>query len=235
MNINVPVYIQEEHPRHTDFGKSRRLIIRPLFFGAPVEQDESLQRATARLGRELRREFRRLANNARHEQLAAYGFYPEIEEKLLEFPLELGKRRFNRATPFHHRSGVWPALRVGSDVPEVWIEIARGETLRDRAQEAFTRTLQGARTSFWRRKRTARNSVTSGKAWLSTVEVTIDIPKLYTPPIKRFLLCSDRPKCEGAEELERVGSFVACLVPRRSGPCDSSRGRSCRTYRTLGR
>src|SRR5918992_945479 len=84
MNINVPIFIQELGPHHTDFGKSRRLTIRPLFFNEPVEQDESLQRATARL-----------ANNARHEELAAYGFYPEMEEKILEFPLELGKRRFS--------------------------------------------------------------------------------------------------------------------------------------------
>jgi ATP-dependent Clp protease ATP-binding subunit ClpC len=214
MNINVPVYIQEETPRHTGFEKSRRLSIRPLFFGEPVEQDESLQRATARLGRELRREFRRLANNARHEELAAYGFNPEIEEKLLEFPLELGKRRLSVRHLFIILPAFGRRFAWTPNVPEVWIEVGRGETLRDRAQEAFTEHYRALERRLGVEAVQPEGQALSGRAWLSTLEVTIDIPKLYTPPVETFFaFLGSSETVQGAEELERVGRSLHALYP----------------------
>jgi len=214
MNINVPVYIQEERTRHTDFDKSRRLMVRPLFFTAPVEQDESLQRAVARLGRELRREFRRLANNARHEELAAYSFYPELEEKLLEFPVELGKRRFNLRHLFVVLTAFGRRFAWTPNVPELWIELERGETLRDRAQEAFTEHYRTLERRFGVALVQPENYSLSGKAWLSTVEVTIDIPKLYTRPVETFFaLLGASEVVQGDEELERVGRSLHALYP----------------------
>ena len=214
MNINVPVYIQEEHPLHTILGKARRLTIRPLFFGEPVEQDESLQRATARLSRELRRQFRKLANNARHDLLAAYGFNPEIEEKLLEFTLDLGKRRFNVRHLFIIVPAFGRRFAWAPTVPTVWIEIARGETLRDRAQEAFTRYYKALERRFGIENVQPEADGLSGRAWLSTVEVTIDIPKLYTPPVDNFFaLLGSAEAVDGAEELERVGRSLHALYP----------------------
>ena len=214
MNINVPVYIQEEDPRFTDFGKSRRLSIRPLFFSAPIEMDESLQRATARLGRALRREFRKLANDARHEQLAAYGFNPEIEEKLLEFPLELGKRRFKVRHLFILVPAFGRRFAWAPTVPEVWIEVARGETLRDRAQEAFTRHYKALERRFGVENVQPGAQALSGKAWLSTVEIIIDIPKLHTPTVANFFaLLGQAEALEGAEELERVGRSLHAQYP----------------------
>src|SRR5687767_5499790 len=214
MNINVPVYIQEEHPRQSDFGKSRRLSIRPLFFGEPVEQDESLQRATARLSRELRRQFRLLANNARHDELAAYSFNPQIEEKLLEIPLELGKRRFTVRHLFITVPAFGRRFAWAPSVPGVWIELARGETLRDRAQDSFTRYYNALERRFGVENVHPQAHAQSGRAWLSTVEVTIDAPKLYTPPVDNFfaLLGSVEP-IDGAEELERVGRSLHALYP----------------------
>ena len=214
MNISVPVYIQEDHSRHTDFGKSRRLSIRPLFFSAPVEQDESLQRATARLARELRKEFRRLANEARHEELAAYTFNPELEEKVLEFPLEWAKRRFNVRhlfviVPAFGRRFAWTP-----SVPQVWIEVGRGETLRDRAQEVFTEHYRALERRLGVEAVQPEGQSVSGRAWLSTVEITIDIPKLYTSPADTFLaLLGSIQPVDGAEELERVGRSLHALYP----------------------
>lgn len=214
MNISVPVYIQEEHPRHTNFGKSRRLSIRPLFFGAPVEQDESLQRATARLARELRKEFRRLANEARHEELAAYSFNPELEEKLLEFPLELGKRRFIVRHLFITALAFGRRFAWAPNVPEVWIEVGRGETLRDRAQEVFTEHYRALERRLGVEAVQPEGQSLSGRAWLSTVEITIDIPKLYTSPVDKFLaLLGSVETVDGAEELERVGRSLHALYP----------------------
>ncbi len=214
MNINVPVYIQEEQPHHTDFEKSRRLSVRPLFFGAPIEHDESLQRATARLGRELRRAFRVFANGARHEYLAAYGFYPEIEEKLLEFPLDVGKRRFIVRHLFIIVPAFGRRFAWAPNVPEVWIEIARGETLRDRAQEAFTQHYRALERQYGSEFVQPETQSLFGKAWVSTLEVTIDIPKLYTPPAETFFaFLGASETVQGAEELERVGRSLHALYP----------------------
>jgi ATP-dependent Clp protease ATP-binding subunit ClpC len=214
MNISVPIYIQEEPPRHTDFGKSRRLSVRPLFFDAPVEHDESLQRATARLGRGLRREFRRLANDARHEQLAAYGFYPETKEKLLEFSLELNKRRITVRHLFIELPAFGRRFAWAPSVPGVWIELGRGETLRDRAQEAFTQHYKALEHRFSTEAVKPETQSLSGKAWLSTLEVTIDIPRVYTPPAATFFAALGASETvEGAEELERVGRSLHALYP----------------------
>ena len=214
MNINVPVFIQEQPPRHTDFGKARRVSVRPLFFSDPVEEDESLQRATARLGRELLREFRRLAHNARHQELAAYSFYPEIEEKLLEFPLELGKRRFSVRHLFIMLPAFGRRFAWSPNVPEVWIEIERGETLRDRAQEAFTQHYKSLERRFGIEAVQPELQTLTGKAWLSSLEVTLDIPRIYTPPIEPvFALLGASETVEGSEELERVGRSLHALYP----------------------
>ncbi|HEU0253383.1 MAG TPA: hypothetical protein VFR12_10160, partial [Pyrinomonadaceae bacterium] len=214
MIISVPVYIQEQPSRHTDFGTSRRLSVCPLFFSTPLEQDESLPRATARLGRELRREFRRLANNGRHEELAAYGFYPEMEEKLLEFPLELGKRRFTARYLFIILPAFGRRFAWTPNVPEVWVEVGRGETLRDRAQEVFTEHYRALERRFGVENVQPELQVLTGKAWLSTLEVTIDIPKLYTPPVETFFaFLGSTEVVEGAEELERVGRSLHALYP----------------------
>ena len=72
------------------------------------------------------------------------------------------------------------------NVPEVWIEVGRGETLRDRAQEVFTEHYRALERRFGVEAVQPEAQALSGKAWLSTVEVTIDIPKLYTPPVETF-------------------------------------------------
>ena len=214
MNINVPVYIQEEPPRHTDFGKLRRLSIRPLFFSAPVEQDESLQQAMARLGRELRREFRRLSNGARHEELAAYSFYPEFDEKVLEFPLKIGKRRFNLRHLFITLPAFGRRFAWTPDVPQLWIEIRRGETLRDRAQEAFTKYYRALERRYGVEAVQPDVQALFGRAWISTLEVAVDIPKLYTPTVETlFAFLGAVEALQGSEELERVGRSLHALYP----------------------
>ena len=214
MNINVPVFIQEERPRPTDFGNLRRLSVRPLFFPTPSEQDESLQRATARLARELRREFRQLSNEARHEELAAYGFYPEMDEKVLEFPLDVGKRRFKLRHLFIVLSAFGRRFAWAPNVPNVWVEIARGETLRDRVQEVFTEYYRMLERRHGSEAVQPELQSISGRAWLSTVEVTVDIPRVYTPPVETFLaFLGASETVQGSEELERVGRSLHALYP----------------------
>ena len=91
MNITVPIYAEEIASGATG---ARQVSLRPLFFENPRDQDESIQRGTARLSRHLRRELTRLARTARHEELAAFSFYPPLEDRILKLDLVVGNRRF---------------------------------------------------------------------------------------------------------------------------------------------
>src|SRR5215510_1671296 len=84
MNVRIPIYVEEQQPQATELQHVRPVRLRPLFLPQPIEQDVSLQRATARLENELRRELGRLARLARHEDLAAFSFYPPMDETMLE-------------------------------------------------------------------------------------------------------------------------------------------------------
>src|ERR1051326_1874008 len=95
MNLRIPIYVEEQKPQASELQHVRPVSLRPLFFPQPIEQDVSLQRATARLTNELRRESRRLARYARHEELAAFTFYPPLDETILEFTIELRKKSFS--------------------------------------------------------------------------------------------------------------------------------------------
>ena len=128
MNIRVPIYVEEREPEAAVVQHVRPVSLRPLFFPQPVEQDVSLQRATARLTNELRSELGRLARFARHEELAAYSFYPPLDETMLEFTVEVAKKRFPLRHLFVVLSAFGRRFAWTPSVPEVWVEISRGET-----------------------------------------------------------------------------------------------------------
>src|ERR1043165_487445 len=91
MYVRIPIYVEEQKPQASELQHVRPVSLRPLFFPQPIEQDVSLQRATARLTNELRRELGGLARHARHEELAAFTFYPPLDETILEFTIEIGR------------------------------------------------------------------------------------------------------------------------------------------------
>src|SRR5678815_2768685 len=138
MNFRIPIYVEEQKPQTTELQHVRPVTLRPLFFPQPFEQDVSLQRATTRLTNELRSWLGKLARSARHEDLTAYSFYPPLDKTMLEFTVKNKKKRF----ALRHLFVVLPAFgrrfAWTPSVPEIWIEVSRGETLRDRAQEALT-------------------------------------------------------------------------------------------------
>src|SRR5215213_11482450 len=138
MHVRVPIYVEERKPEIAGLVHVRPVSLRPLFVSRPTEQDVSLQRGTARLTNALREELGRLARLARHEELAAYTFYPTLEELVLEFPLEVAKKRFQVRHLFVILQAFNRRFAWTPSVPDVWVEIARGETIRDRVQEALT-------------------------------------------------------------------------------------------------
>ena len=214
MNVRIPIYVEERKPQAAEVQHVRPVSLRPLFFPRPVEQDVSLQRATARLTNELRRELGTLARYARHEELAAFSFYPSLDETMLEFTIEVGKKRFNLRHLFIVFSVFGRRFAWTPSVPDVWFEVSRGETVRDRAQEALTEHYRLLERRFGSEAVVPDANTVHGKAWLTSVEVSIDVPMLYTPAAESiFAALGQVQEVHGATELARVGRSLNSLYP----------------------
>ncbi len=214
MNVRVPIYVEEQKPQAAGVQHVRPVTLRPLFFARPLEQDVSLQRATARLTNTLREELSRLARFARHEELAAYTFYPQLDETMLEFPIEVGKKRFVLRYLFLILQAFGRRFAWTPSAPEVWVEIARGETVRDRVQEALTEYYRSLERRFGKEFFNPDENSVHGKAWITSIEVSIDIPILYTPTVETiFAAIGDVQEVHGAAELARVGRSLNSLYP----------------------
>jgi ATP-dependent Clp protease ATP-binding subunit ClpA len=213
MNITVPVYAEEQAHASSE-TTARRITLRPLFFDNPREQDESIQRGTARLARELRNELTRLARGARHEELAAYGFYPPLEDRLLKFALVLGNRHFQLRHLFITISAFGRRLAFTPSVPELWFEVSRGESLEQRAQEVLIEHYKLLERRLGADAVTPDSVSVKGKAWITSIELSIDVPSVYTPPAENiFALIGSSETAGGAAELERVGRSLNSLYP----------------------
>ena len=214
MNVRVPIYVEERKPEATAIQHVRPVSLRPLFFPKVYDQDISLQRATSRLTNNLRHELGRLAHLARHEELAAYSFYPQLDETMLEFTIEVAKRRFLLRHLFvvlqaFERRWTWTP-----SVPELWVEILRGETLRDRVQEAFTAHYRLLEKRFGSENIVPDINTVTGKAWITSVEVSVDVPAMYKPTVENFLAAlGEMQELHGAEELNRVARSLNSLFP----------------------
>src|SRR6185369_13704604 len=214
MQVRVPIYVEEGKPEVAGLQHVRPVSLRPLFFPRPIEQDVSLQRGTARLTNALREELGRLARFARHEELAAYSFYPPLEETMLEFPVEVAKERFQLRHLFIILSAFDRRFAWTPSVPEVWVEIARGETIRDRVQDALTDHYRLLARRFGNEVVQPDVNNVHGKAWITSIEVSIDIPILYAPPVETFFAAiGEVQEVAGAAELVRVGRSLNSLYP----------------------
>ena len=209
MNIRVPIYVEEQKPHVPVVQHVRPVSLRPLFFTQPVEQDVSLQRATARLTNELRRELGRLARFARHEDLAAYSFYPPLDETILELTVEVAKKRFPLRHLFIVVSAFGRRFAWSPSVPEVWVEVARGETLRDRVQEALTEHYRLLERRYGSEVVHPDAKTVHGKAWITSIEVSIDIPSLHTPTAESmFAALGDVQEIHGSDRISACWSFA---------------------------
>jgi len=193
---------------------ARPVMLRPLFFDRPIEQDESVQRGTARLTRELRRELTQLARTARHEEFAAYSFYPPLEDRMLKLTLAVGNRRFEVS----HLFVIVPAFgrRFAStpSIPELWFEIGRGETLPQRAEEVLTEHYKLLERRAGAGAVHPDAASVRGKAWITSIEMSLDVPSVYTLPAPNFFaMMGASETSDGAAELEKVGRSLNTLYP----------------------
>ena len=214
MNIRVPIYVEERKPQRAGVQHVRMVSLRPLFNLTPSEQDVSLQRATTRLGNQLRQQLGTLARFGRHEDLAAFSFYPPLEETMLEFTIEVGKKRFALRHLFIVLGAFGRRFAWTPSVPEVWVEISRGETLRDRVQEAFTEHYRLLERRFGSDAVVPNENKVEGKAWITSLDLSIDIPTVYTPTVESFFAAlGEVQEIPGAAELTRVGRSLNALYP----------------------
>lgn len=211
MIITVPIYAEEKEKAGE---MARPVMLRPLFFDQPQEQDESVQRGTARLARELRRELTRLARTARHEEFAAYSFYPPLEDRILKLTFTVGNRRFQvrhlfvMVPAFGRRFAFTPSL------PELWFEVSRGETLQQRAEEVFTQHYKLIERRSGVDAVYPEATSLTGKAWITSIEISLDVPSVYVPPVENiFAMLGFSQISDGAEELEKVGRALSALYP----------------------
>src|ERR1041385_2191488 len=214
MKLRIPIYVEEQKPQATALQHVRPVSLRPLFFPKPIEQDVSLQRATGRLANNLRSELGSLARSARHEELAAYTFYPQLDETMLEFHIEVGKKRYALRHLFLVLSAFGRRFAWTPSVPDVWVEVSRGETVRDRVQETFTEHYRLLERQHGSEAIVPHANTVHGKAWITSVEVSIDIPSVYTPPVDNFFAAlGEVQEVEGSVELARVGRSLNSLYP----------------------
>jgi ATP-dependent Clp protease ATP-binding subunit ClpA len=214
MKVRIPIYVEEVKPKNAEVQHLRRVSMHPLFFPQPIEQDISLQRATARLSAKLRCELAELAGLARHEDLAAYSFYPPLDESMLEFTIEVGKKRFELRHLFVVLSAFGRRFAWTPSVPEVWVEVSRGETVRDRVQEALTEHYRLLQKRFGVDSVHPDATAIHGKAWITSVEVSISVPSLHKPMVDSLLAALGKDQeIAGATELVRVSRSLNSLYP----------------------
>lgn len=214
MNLRIPIYVEEQKPQALALQHVRPVSLRPLFFPKPIEQDVSLQRATARLANNLRSELGLHARSARHEELAAYTFYPQLDETMLEFHIEVGKKRYALRHLFLVISAFNRRFAWTPSVPDLWVEVSRGETVGDRVQEAFTEHYRLLERRYGSGAVVPNANTVHGKAWITSVEISLDIPSVYTPVVEDlFAALGEAREVNGAEELTRVGRSLNSLYP----------------------
>ena len=214
MNLRIPIYVEEVKAQNAEAEPVGMIRLRPLFFFQPVEHDVNLQRATARFANNLVDVLKDLARQARHEDLAAYSFYPPMDETTLEFTVDVGKKTFLVRRLFVVFSAFGRRFAWTPGVPELWVEVSRGETVRDRVQEAFTEHFRMLERRYGIQSVPPDANTYEHKAWITSLEVSVDVPVVFSPkPPNLFAALGEDSQMEGSVELKRVGRSLNALYP----------------------
>jgi ATP-dependent Clp protease ATP-binding subunit ClpA len=189
-------------------------IVRPLFLGAPVTRSDNLNRAITKLATALRHECDRAGQELRHESLAAFSFSPPLEDHFLRLDLDLPGGRTRCSFLFVVVEKFGRNVAFTPSIPELWFEVRRGHTLRDRATEVLSRYFRDKEKEDGPSAPEPERLSVPGKAWVGSVEVDVYPPKLAPSRSDRLLaLIGAPPVLNGALELDRVGRPLDVLYP----------------------
>jgi ATP-dependent Clp protease ATP-binding subunit ClpC len=211
VKITVPIYIQKLSPK----GATPQMhILRPLFHPQIEARGEDLNRAMTKLAQKLRQVCDRLGRKLRHEELARYGFAPEIEDHFYKARLDLGSRMVKCNFLIVAFQSLGRRIAFTPSLPDLWFEIHRGETLADRTAEVLTHYFRDQEKRDGKDALKPETISVAGKAWVTTLEISINPPSLAQPPKQNlFARLGGGEKMHGAEELEKTGHCLNYLYP----------------------
>lgn len=206
MRFRVPIYVAESK---TGFAA------RPLFFARPTRTDANLNRLLTKLAGDVVRAVELDARADRQDLAARWAFAPPVAQHRLALEIDLRRRKARGKFLFVTFEHLGRRLAFTPSVPDVWFEVARGESLADRARAALE--------EHWRAvERDADEpdavdpaaDALAGKAWVQVMDVSARVPavvKAADPLTFLMLGCGSAP--DGATELRRVGRCLDWLYP----------------------
>lgn len=210
MKITVPIYIEQQQ----ESGQPASYVVRPLFFHEPLARDEDLQRAIAKLAKAMRRELDEAGKKMWQNDLAAYSFAPELSDQLLSFDLDLKTRRAVCRMLFITFNSLNRRIAFSPNLPQLWFEIERGETLQARAAEVLTQFFRGKNKRDSQTVLKPEDVSIGGKAWASTVEIEINPPRVArTRQEEMRAQLGGAETLDGEAELQQVGRCLDWLYP----------------------
>lgn len=199
--VTFPVYV-ETIPRGG--GQAPLFQCRPLFTGTPLVSDENLGRAMGRFAEQIRKQLNELARLPRHDLFAAWTFCPKLITHTLKLHFAVDDRTIRGKLLFVDLEALNRRLIFTPNIPELWFEIARGESLLERANEVIGR-------HFKDQFRDSQGShadipMLRGPAWVTTIDISVTTRQLTEEEhLSRFLRLFDDSRMDGADELRRIG------------------------------
>ncbi len=228
MELTIPLYVEE---RKGTSGSAPTVVVRPLFFPTPVETGESLHRTVNRVAKGLRERLSALGTKGSHEELARYGFCPEVEEDSVHTTVEVGQRRIVCDLLVVTFRALDRRIALVPDVSDVWFEVARGEDVATRTVEVLTRHFREQAKKYstdWLPDRIG----TTGRAWTMTIDLSVSpSTKIARGEELPFALLGGGEVRDGDVELRSVGRCLDWLYPE---DLDRAAGRD-REVEELGR
>jgi ATP-dependent Clp protease ATP-binding subunit ClpA len=210
MNIHLPIYVEQLQTRE----QQGVYVARPLFFSEPVVRGEKLERLMARLARDLAQKLGALGRAGRHEELAAYTFYPRLQQHRLDIDIALRRRTARCRFLFISFRQLGRRIVFTPSLPELWFDLKRGEALPGRATEVLTAHFRDLEREDEGEDVNPKSHALSGTAYITSLEFTVRTPVVPPAPKQTsFLFLGDETPVSGAQELRRVGRCLDWQYP----------------------
>ena len=207
MIYTVPIYLVKYNP-----GSGRRRYRgRPLLGDGPVADHERLNRVMEGLSRDLTRRLNDLSRAMRHEELARWGYCPELTTRKLKATFHLKKstarcRFLLVVIPTLDRRLVFtPSL------PDLWFEVHRGESIESRAVEVLEehfRMMEKEEEDF-----NPESISLDGEAQVTTIDISVTSTQKPPEPADNMFAIGPTEAPSGSEELQRVGRQLDARYP----------------------
>ena len=209
MNITIPIYTET-------YRESGRVIYNcdSLFHQQISGRDASLQRATNKMLKKLKKHADSLAAESRHDELIDFAFNPHLESRTLKLSLDLRDRKVKCKLLFVELTQHDRRVAFSPSVPDVWFDIQDDEELRDRAEDVLS---QHYRDRAKQHRTTSDNTTVpslEGQAWVSVVDVAVsEGGAKRKESVDKFAALWDDSKMHGATELSNCGRCLDWLYP----------------------